>query len=75
MDSKNLVSQQIWFAVNRNGDSVMFLDEPIKDGQKWVGKFPYVNSNLKREIDGLVQQAQMNFEMEPQCLEIQFEKF
>jgi len=72
--TNNFISQQIWFAVNKNGSVFMFLDEPIRDGNKWKGNYPYVNSKIQNEINALVQQAQMNFEMDPQCIEIQFEK-
>ena len=73
---KDLITQQIWFVSDKNGDILMFLDEPIKNPttRKWEGKQPYVNSKIYNEICILAQQAQMNFETSPECIEIQFKR-
>ena len=66
-------SVQIWFAINKNGDVRMFLDCPKKNVERgiWESKNPYVNSLLYKDILQITKQAKMNFENEPECLEIQ----
>ena len=76
MDNKEkLKSVQIWFAVNKNGSVRMFLDNPKKNVDKgiWESKYPYVNSVLYKDICQVVKQAKMNFENNPECLEIQIQ--
>lgn len=71
--TNNLKSVAIWFAVNKNGDVRMFLDNPTKNTQLgiWESKNPYVNSVLYKDICQIVQQAKMNFENNPEVIEIQ----
>jgi hypothetical protein len=74
MDNKtNNKSVAIWFAVNKNGNVRMFLDNPTKNVQLgiWESKRPYVNSILYKDICQIVQQARMNFENNPEVIEIQ----
>ena len=64
--------QGIWFAINKNDKVVMFIEEPKKNVGLgiWDSKFPYVNSLLYKEICEIAKQAKMNFETEPQYIEI-----
>lgn len=73
MDKTHLKSVAIWFAVNKNGDVRMFLDNPVKNTQLgvWESTKPFVNSVLYKEICQIVQQAKMNFENNPEVIEIQ----
>ena len=73
MDKTHLKSIAIWFAVNKNGDVRMFLDNPTKNVQLgiWESTKPFVNSVLYKEICQIVQQAKMNFENNPEVIEIQ----
>ena len=74
MDKEKLKSVQIWFAVNKNGQVRMFLDNPKRNINKgiWESKCPYINSLLYKDICQVVQQAKMTYENNPECLEIQF---
>lgn len=71
--TNNMKSVAVWFAVNKNGDVRMFLDNPTKNVQLgiWESKSPYVNSVLYKDICQIVQQAKMNFENNPEVIEIQ----
>jgi len=73
-EKNNFITQQIWFVINKNNEILMFLDEPVKQGNKWVGQKPYINSRIHEEISALAQQAQMSFENNPECIEVQFKK-
>lgn len=69
-------SARVWFGVNKNGDIRMFLDEePKKDLERGilVGKNPFINSKFYEELKKIVENVKMNFESEPQCIEIQVE--
>lgn len=75
-EKSDLITQQIWFVLNKNNEILMFLDEPVKNPKtkKWEGKCPYINSRINNEIAALAQQAQMSFESNPECIEIQFKR-
>ena len=70
-----LKSIAIWFAVNKNGDIRMFLENPTKNVERgiWESKNPYVNSVLLKDISQVVQQAKMNFENNPEVIEMQIQ--
>jgi len=66
----------IWFCVNRDGQVRMFLDEPkrnVKAG-RFEGTSPYVNTIIYRDMCEVVKQAKMNFETDPQAIEIQIQQ-
>lgn len=69
--------QGVWFCVNKNNKVVMFTEEPKKNKKLgiWESKFPYVNSILYKEMCEISKQAKMNFETEPQYIEIKFGQF
>jgi len=73
MAENKIKSQQIWFAVNKNGNVCMFTEKPIKNKNKgiWESKYPYLNSTIYGDICSIVQQASMNFENDPEVIEIQ----
>lgn len=69
-------SARVWFGVNKNNDIQMFLDEEPKKNRelgKYEGKNPFVNSVFYEELKKIVENVKMNFESEPQCIEIQVE--
>ena len=72
-EKEKLKSIQIWFAVNRNGNVRMFLENPTKNISKgiWESKSPYVNSVMYKDIARVVQQAHMTFENNPEIIEMQ----
>jgi len=74
MENK-LKSVTIWFAVNKNGNVRMFLDNPKKNTERgiWEGKYPYVNSIIYKDINKVVKQAKMTFENNPEVIEIQIQ--
>lgn len=74
MENK-LKSVTVWFAVNRNGNVRMFLDNPKKNVEKgiWESNLPYVNSVIYKDITRVVQQAHMSFDSNPEVLEIQIQ--
>ena len=41
-EKSDLITQQIWFVLNKNNEILMFLDEPVKNPKtkKWEGKCP-----------------------------------
>ena len=75
-EKSDLITQQIWFVLNKNNEILMFLDEPVKNPKtkKWEGKCPYINSRINDEITALAKQAQMSFESNPECIEVQFKR-
>ena len=64
--------QQIWFAVNKNGKTIMSIEEPKKNEKtgKWETEYPYINSLIYKDICKLVQQSKMNWNSECQCVEL-----
>ena len=72
-NTNNMKSITVWFAVNKNGKVRMFLDNPTKNVNLgiWESNNPYVNSVLYKDICQIVQQAKMNFENNPEVIEIQ----
>lgn len=75
-ENDSTISQQIWFVLNKKNEILLFLDEPIKNPitKKWEGNKPYINSRIHKEVSILAQQAQMSFESDPECIEVQFKK-
>lgn len=73
--ANNIKSVAIWFAVNKNGDVRMFLDNPTKNAQLgiWESTKPYVNSVIYKDICQIVQQTKMNFENNPEVIEMQIQ--
>lgn len=69
-------SMLIWFCCDKNQRVQMFLDEPVRNTKlgKFEGKYPYVNSVIYKDFCEVVKQAKMNFNTEPQVIEIQIQK-
>ena len=77
MNKEQYKSVVIWFGVNKNNQIQMFADEEPKKNLKigkYEGKNPFVNSVFYDELKSIVQQTNMTFESEPQCIEIQIKK-
>lgn len=66
---KNLT---IWFAVNKSGFVVLYLNEPKRNTEtgKWESDSPFVNSVLYKQIVELVNKAGITWNDDPNCVAI-----
>lgn len=66
----------IWIGVNKNGFVGLHLEEPTKNIQlgKWQSNKPFCNSIIQNQIENLVKQAQLNWESEPEYIEITYDE-
>lgn len=74
--SQQLKSARVWFGVNKKNEIQMFLDEePVKNREsgKYEGNNPFINSLFYEDLKKIVQNANLTFESEPQCIEIQIQ--
>lgn len=72
--NNQLKSARVWFGVNKKNQIQMFLDEePIKNKQlgRFEGKNPFINSLFYEDLKKIAQNANLTFESDPQCIEIQ----
>lgn len=62
----------IWFAINKDNSVAMHLIEPVKNEKTgtWVSKQPFCNSVLQKELQKIVSKAQLNFNSEPNYIEV-----
>lgn len=67
MTQKNKSSIDVWVAVNKNGDVLMFTDEPTRnnDTGKWESANPYINSLIQKDFDTLMKKSNVTWEAEP----------
>lgn len=67
------MTQQIWAAVNKDGFIMLFTGEPVRDDEsgKWIGKYPYINSNVYPQFCDLIKKSKMSWKSEPEMFEIQ----
>jgi len=62
----------VWFCVNKNRDICMFLDIPERKDDKWIGKKPFINSVLYKQIGELVEKTKFGWMNDPECLTLKF---
>lgn len=62
----------VWFGINKNGFVSLHLEEPKREGNKWVSNKPYCNSIIQKQIEDLVKRALFNWEMECEYLEFSY---
>lgn len=69
---QNFKTIGIWFAINKDNSVAMHLIEPIKNEKTgaWVSKQPFCNSVLQGELIKIVSKAQLNFNSEPNYIEV-----
>lgn len=69
---QNFKTMGIWFAINKDDSVAMHLVEPTKNEKTgaWVSKQPFCNSILQNELKKIVSKAQLNFDSEPNYIEV-----
>ena len=60
---------KFWIAVSKTGVVLTFINEPTKEGDKWVGDI-YVNSIHYNQINDVVKKSSMTFDTPPQYIEL-----
>lgn len=63
--------QVIYFGINKNGSLNMFINDPVRRGDYWVGDF-YVNSVLQKQLEDAISASndKLNWESDSQCISI-----
>lgn len=69
---QNFKTMGIWFGVNKDNCVAMHLIEPNKNEKTgaWVSKQPFCNSVLQTELQKIVSKAKLDFNSEPNYIEV-----
>lgn len=60
----------VWFAKHKNGSLLLFVNEPKREGDGWVGNF-YVNSVIHENLKNMLNGSSFSWKDEPQYIEFQ----
>lgn len=65
-------AKTIYLCVNGDGFVCMFSGEPVRDeeNQKWIGKWPYINSIVYKNILPIAFSMGLTWENEPEIFEL-----
>lgn len=62
---------KIWIAIAKNNDIQIFKNYPTKGKTSWIGEF-YINSIVYENIKELIKNSSLDWNSEPEYLELSF---
>lgn len=66
----------IYIAANKNSSASLHLVEPKRNENTgtWVSIRPYINSSMQKSMNDMIRHSNMNWNTEPEALEIKIKK-
>ena len=71
MQKDNKIPIQIWIAIAKNNKIQMFTKCPKRGKTSWIGEY-YINSMVYNSIKDMIKNSSMNWNCEPEFLELAF---
>lgn len=66
---------KLYIGVNKNNTISLHTVEPTRsDDNRWISLRPYVNSAMHNSLKDMIKHSNMNWEMDPEIIEINVKK-